>query len=279
MVAPAAGNRKKHPTPTAARSAPYPAGLCVIHPNRRPATTGSHARGTVYAYSSDRRSRGQSQHDVSGIAAFATATKKKALYDSQRNTPRVRRLRRRFKQKIDEEWSARLGHLKFIDESGANLGLTRRFGRARPGQRVREGTPGESGAHYTLVAAVSLQGLEAPALLEGAMDGPAFEVYIEHVLVPTLHRGDIVFMDNLSFHKAPRIRALLESVGARLEYLPPYSPDLNPIELCWSKVKTALRAAKARTFEALVDALTEAFGSVSQQDVAAWFAHCGYVKP
>ncbi len=111
------------------------------------------------------------------------------------------------------------------------------------------------------------------------MDGPAFEVSIERVLVPTLHRGDIVFMDNLSFHKAPHIRALIESVGARLEFLPPYSPDLNPLELGWSKVKTGLRAAKARTFEALVDALTEAFGSVSPQDVAAWFAHCGYVKP
>lgn len=233
----------------------------------------------MWARGQDHRCRGQSQHDVSGIAAFATAAKKKALYDSQRNTPRVRRLRRLFKQKIDEEWSARLGHMKFIDESGANLGLTRRFGRARPGLRVREGTPGDTGTHYTLIAAVSLQGLQAPAVLEGAMDGLAFEVYIERVLVPTLHRGDIVFRDNLSFHKAPRVRALIESVGARLEFLPPYSPDLNPIELCWSKVKTGLRAAKARTFEALGDALAEAFGSVSQQDVAAWFAHCGYVKP
>ncbi len=160
-----------------------------------------------------------------------------------------------------------------------NLGFTRRFGRARPGQRVVEGTPGDSGPHYTLLAAVSVQGIQAPWILEGAMDGVAFKVYVEQVLVPTLRPGDIVLMDNLSFHKAPCIRTLIESVGARLEFLPPYSPDLNPIELCWSKVKTALRTAKARTFEALLEALADAFGSVTPHDTQAWFAHCGYVKP
>jgi transposase len=191
----------------------------------------------------------------------------------------VQRLRRQFRQRLTQEWNAQLAHLKFIDESGANLGFTRRFGRARPGQRVVEGTPGNAGLHYTLIAALSTQGVEAPWLLEGAMDGAAFEVYVEHVLVPTLHPGDIVLMDNLSFHKAPRIRRLIVSVGARLEFLPPYSPDLNPIELCWSKIKTALRAAKARTFEDLLNALDDAFGSISQQDAKDWFAHCGYGKP
>ena len=142
-----------------------------------------------------------------------------------------------------------------------------------------EATPGDAGTHYTLLAAVGLQGLQAPALLTGVMDGSAFEVYIAQVLLPTLRRGDIVLMDNLSSHKSPRIRRLIESVGARLEYLPPYSPDLNPIELCWSKVKTVLRTAKAHTFEALLEALADAFGSVAKQDIAAWFAHCGYVKP
>ena len=169
--------------------------------------------------------------------------------------------------------------MKFIDESGVYLGLTRLFGRARPGQRVVEATPGETGAHYTLLAAVGLQGLQAPALLAGAIDTNAFEVYVAQGLLPTLRRGDIVLMDNLSSHKAPRIRQLIESVGARLEFLPPYSPDWNPIELCWSKIKTVLRTAKAHTFEALRDALDDAFGSVAKQDIAAWFAHCGYVKP
>jgi transposase len=191
----------------------------------------------------------------------------------------VQRLRRQFRQRLTEEWSGQLAHLKFLDESGTHLGFTRRFGRARPGQRVVEGTPGNAGPHYTLLAALSTQGVQAPWLLEGAMDGAAFEVYVERVLVPTLRSGDIVLMDNLSFHKAPRIRTLIESVGARLEFLPPYSPDLNPIELCWSKIKTALRASKARTFEALLDALDDAFGSVTKQDAQAWFAHCGYDNP
>lgn len=191
----------------------------------------------------------------------------------------MQRLRRQFRQRLTEEWSGQLAHLKFLDESGTHLGFTRRFGRARPGQRVVEGTPGNAGPHSTLLAALSTQGVQAPWLLEGAMDGAAFEVYVERVLVPTLRSGDIVLMDNLSFHKAPRIRTLIESVGARLEFLPPYSPDLNPIELCWSKIKTALRASKARTFEALLDALDDAFGSVTKQDAQAWFAHCGYDNP
>lgn len=170
-------------------------------------------------------------------------------------------------------------HLKFLDESGVNLGLTRLFGRAAPGPRVVEATPGDSGAHYTLIAALSWQGIQAPWVLEGSLDGAAFEVYIEQVLVPTLRRGDMVLIDNLSPHKAPRIRQLIEAHGAHLEFLPPYSPDFNPIELCWSKVKTALRAAKARTFESLLEALADAFGSISHCDIEAWFAHCGYVKP
>ena len=191
----------------------------------------------------------------------------------------MRRLGRLFRQRVTAEWSDQLDHLKFIDESGTNLGFTRHFGRARPGQRIVEGTPGNSGPHYTLIAALSTCGVEAPWMLEGAMDGTAFEVYVEQVLVPTLHPGDIVIMDNLSIHKAPRIRTLIESAGARLEFLPPYSPDFNPIELCWSKVKTALRAAKARRFELLLDALNDAMGKVTSQDAKAWFAHCGYGKP
>lgn len=142
-----------------------------------------------------------------------------------------------------------------------------------------EATPGNACPRYTLLAALTTHGVQAPWLLEGAMDGAAFAVYVEHVLVPTLRPGDVVLMDNLSFHKAPRVRRLIESVGARLEFLPPYAPDLNPIELCWSKIKTALRARKARTFSALLDALDEAFGSVTKQDAKAWFAHCGYEKP
>lgn len=225
------------------------------------------------------RCAGQCQHDVSGAKKLGAATKKKSLHDSQRDTTRVRRLRREFQQQRKETWRDFLGHLKFLDESGVNLGLTRRFGRARPGHRVLEGTPGNAGPHFTLLATLSVQSVDAPWLLKGAMDGAAFEVYVAQVLVPSLRPGDIIFMDNLNFHKRPQIRQLIEAVGAHLEFLPPYSPDFNPIELCWSKVKTALRTAKARTFEALLAALADAFASVNPDDIEAWFAHCGYAKP
>ena len=169
--------------------------------------------------------------------------------------------------------------LNFIDDSGVNLGLTRLFGRASSAQRVVEATPGHSGTHYTLIAALSWQGVQASWILQGAMDREAFDVYIEHVLAPSLRRGDIVLRDNLSSHTGPRTRQFIEAKRARLEFLPPYSSDFNPIELCWSKLKLALRAAKARTFESLLEALADAFSSVANADIEAWFAHCGYVKP
>ena len=111
------------------------------------------------------------------------------------------------------------------------------------------------------------------------MDREAFEVYITQVLAPSLRRGDIVLMDNLSAHTGPRTRQFIEATGAQLEFLPPYSSDFNPIELCWSKIKQALRTAKARTFDSLLEALADAFGSVSHADIEAWFAHCRYTNP
>ena len=170
--------------------------------------------------------------------------------------------------------------LRFVDESGVHLGLTRLFGRTTPEKRVVEGTPGFSGPHYTVVADLGLDGVRAPWLLEGAMTGDAFETYVEHVLAPTLKPGEIVLMDNLSAHKGIRVRSAIEARGARLEYLPPYSSDLNPIEKCWSKVKAALRRAKPRSLDELLDVLVDALRSVSRHDVAGWFTHCGYpVKP
>lgn len=167
--------------------------------------------------------------------------------------------------------------LKFLDESGAHLGLTRLFGRAAPGQRVVEATPGYSGPHYTLLATLGWQEVSAPWILEGPIDSVAFEAYVRSQLLPTLRRGDIVVMDNLSAHTGETIRQLIEAQGARLEFLPPYSPDFNPIELCWAKVKTALRAAKARTLEDLLEAVAKALRSISLTDIQNWFAHCGYV--
>jgi transposase len=170
-------------------------------------------------------------------------------------------------------------HLKFIDESGVHLGFTRLYGRATPGKRVVEATPSTSSIHYTMVATLGLSGIEAPCLFEGAMNTNTFETYIEQGLAPTLRPGDWVICDNLPAHKSSPTRSLIEARGARVIFLPPYSPDLNPIELCWSKIKTALRTAKARTFDALIEAMADALCSVSPKDIQAWFTHCGYAIP
>ena len=121
-----------------------------------------------------------------------------------------------------------------------------------------------------------MKSVSTPMILEGAMNRWVFESYVASELAPTLKVGDIVVLDNLSAHRSEKARLLIEARGARLEFLPPYSPDLNPIEKCWSKVKTALRSAKARTFDALLDALCDALRNVTPEDAIAWFAHCGY---
>jgi transposase len=216
---------------------------------------------------------------VPGIEAIELAAQKKSLHDSQRETLRVKALRQDFEMRFVESLGKLVKRLKFIDESGANLGLTRLCGRAAPGQRVVEATPGYSGPHYTLIATLGWQEVSAPWILEGSLDRFAFEAYVRSQLLPTLRRGDIVVMDNLSAHTGHAIRQLIEARGARLEFLPPYSSDFNPIELCWSKVKAALRTAKARTFEALVEVLALALRSVSLTDIQGWFAHCGYALP
>lgn len=162
----------------------------------------------------------------------------------------------------------------YLDETGTHLGLTRLYGRAAPGQRVVEGTPDYSGEHFTLVAALGWNGIQAPLLFEGPMTGLIFESYVIDCLVPTLCGGDIVIMDNLSAHKRPAIQAAIEARGARLEYLPPYSSDFNPIERGWAKVKTVLRAAKARVYADLVDAVGRGLQLITATDAQAWFAHC-----
>jgi transposase len=185
-------------------------------------------------------------------------------------------LRTAFGEHVAADLTVVAPQLYFIDESGTHLGMTRLYGRAAPGERVVEATPGYSGPHYTVIAALSLRGVSAPFVFEGNTNAPTFETYVAALLAPTLRPKDIVIMDNLSAHKHDAIRTLIEACGATVEFLPPYSPDLNPIEKCWSKVKAWLRKAKARTFDDLVDALAAALRAVSKTDAAAWFAHCGY---
>jgi transposase len=169
-----------------------------------------------------------------------------------------------------------LARFKFIDESGVNISMTRLYGRAPKGQRVVGSVPQNWGRNITLLAALSVAGVDAAMIVEGATDTDVFCAYVSQVLSPTLSTGDIVVMDNLSAHKAQKVRELIEERGARLVYLPPYSPDLNPIERCWSKIKTCLRAAKARTSERLDEAIKQAFETITKSDARAWFKHCGY---
>jgi transposase len=166
--------------------------------------------------------------------------------------------------------------LKFIDESGVNLAMTRRYGRAPRGERVVGAVPQHYRANVTMLAALSLQGVEAVMTIDGATDAEVFRAYVEQVLGPTLRPGDIVIMDNLRAHKVTGIRERIDACGAQLIYLPPYSPDLSPIEPCWSKLKTLLRTAQARTRDALDAAIQQAVAAVTPSDARGWFRHCGY---
>lgn len=166
--------------------------------------------------------------------------------------------------------------MKFLDEAGSNLAMTRLYGRGAKGERVIETVPQNYGENITMLATLSVSGIDAPMTINGAVDGIVFKVYVEEVLCPTLELGDIVVMDNLPAHKVAGIRDLIEACGARLIYLPPYSPDLNPIEKCWSKIKTFLRKAKARTRDELEKALREALLLVTEEDAHGWFRSCGY---
>ena len=163
-----------------------------------------------------------------------------------------------------------------MEETSINLTYTRRYGRAAGGQRVNAAVPLHNGPNVTLVAALSTQGVEAVMELDGALNTASFAVYLEQVLGPDLQPGDVVVLDNLPVHKAEGLAQLVEARGARLLYLPPYSPDFTPIELAFSNLKTRLRTAAARTREALRTALDAALTWITAQDAQHWFDHCGY---
>ena len=164
----------------------------------------------------------------------------------------------------------------FIDETGASTKMARLRGRALRGERCRAPIPHGHWMTTTFVGALRLSGMTAPMVLDGPMNGDAFAAYIEQVLAPTLSPGDIVVMDNLPAHKAAAIRAAIEARGAWLRYLPPYSPDFNPIEMAFSKLKAILRKAAARTIDDLWDAIRDALPKFTPQQCANFFAAAGY---
>lgn len=168
-------------------------------------------------------------------------------------------------------------NLVFIDESGVQNNMTRQYGRTIGGSRLREPVPGKTWDTTTLISSIRYDGSVAPMTIDGPIDAEAFKVYVTEILCPTLNNGDIVIMDNLPTHKIPGIVESIEKAGAQLLYLPPYSPDYNPIEKMWSKIKSTLRKIKARSKVELDEAMTVAFKEVTCSDAIGWFKSCGYV--
>ena len=166
--------------------------------------------------------------------------------------------------------------LVVVDESGVTTEMTRRYGRAPRGERVREATPAGHWRTLTLLGAMTSEGMLATMTVESPTDGEVFLAYLDQVLCPQLRPGQVVVMDNLGAHKVSGVRERIETTGAELRYLPPYSPDFNPVEQAWSKTKQPLRSAKARTLEVLEEAVAQALASITTQNASAWFRHCGY---
>jgi transposase len=200
-------------------------------------------------------------------------TRKKTLYAAERDREDVVQARAQYR--TDPLWQ-KPQTLIFFDESGVNLSFTRAHARAPRGHRAVGSVPKNWGDNVTLSGGLSSRGLLAPLMLRGSMNGAIFEAYIEQFVVPELRPGDVVIMDNLAAHKVKHVRPLIEATGARLVYLPPYSPDLSPIELAWSKVKAILRKLAARSYEQLESAVVQALGSIRISDAIGWFHHCGY---
>lgn len=167
----------------------------------------------------------------------------------------------------------------FLDESGVNLGFIRKCARALGGQRAYGETPNRRGKNVSVIGAVSLKGLLTQWSCLGSVDALTFDAFIAQKLVPQLWPGAVVIMDNCRIHKSAEIEALITAAGARLIYLPAYSPDFSPIEHCWSKLKSILRGIGARTYPDLLVALEQAFGEMTIDNFFAWFSHCCYCVP
>ena len=194
--------------------------------------------------------------------------KKKSLHAQERDTEENRKRREEFVETIGK---IDLDRLIFLDESGVSTQMTRLYARSTGGARIHETTPDGRWKILTILGAISTRGMIATMTIEAATDREIFLAYLEEVLCPKLRSGDVVVMDNLSSHKVNGVRQRIEAVGARLLYLPPYSPDLNPIEKAWAKLKQLLRAAKARTKAALDQAIALLLPLLTVEDAKAWF--------
>jgi transposase len=200
--------------------------------------------------------------------AVRVPAQKKSLHAQERDTEENRKRREEFVQTLR---SIPLDKLIFLDESGVSTQMTRLYARCTGGARIHEATPDGRWKILTILGAMSTRGMIATMTIEAATDREIFLAYLDEVLCPKLRPGDVVVMDNLSSHKVQGVRERIEAAGAMLLYLPPYSPDLNPIEKAWAKLKQLLRAAKARTKEALEQAIAELLPLLTADDAKAWF--------
>lgn len=180
------------------------------------------------------------------------------------------------------DWQRRQPDLKgrkiwFLDETGVNLSLARSFGRAFCGQRAHGNVPKNYGQGITVLGAINRDGQMAALEVRGATDELVMLAFIREILAPVLEQGDVVVMDNLTSHKTRRVQEAFAALGVTALYLPPYSPDLNPIEMCWSKFKAILRQMSARSYETLSEAISHALEKITAADARSWIRHCGYV--
>jgi transposase len=197
--------------------------------------------------------------------------KKKTLHADERDRPDVRTKRRSFRRKVKEIEPERL---VFVDETGATTAMTPTYAWAPRGERAYASAPG-AWESVTLTAALALDGVRAPLVFQGSTNAPTFQAYVEDVLVPSLHEGDVVVFDNLSAHLAPAVAEAIEEAGASVLPLPPWSPDYTPIEDLYSKVKEFLRRVAARAKGDLYDAIGEALKQVTPEDIVGWFKEAG----
>lgn len=207
------------------------------------------------------------------LCPAADHAQKKTAHAAEQERPDILRRRQEW---FDDQLDLDPARLVFIDETWASTNMARRYGRALRGQRLRASVPHGHWKTTTFVAGLRLTGLVAPFVLDGPINRDAFEVYVEKVLVPELRLGDVVVMDNLSSHKGPSVRALIEAAGATLLYLPPYSPDFNPIENAFAKLKALLRKAAERTTDGLWAAIGRLIDTFTPSECANYFTAAGY---
>jgi transposase len=200
-------------------------------------------------------------------------SKKKAIVPTERDRASVIAARAAFVEKLR---LVPLHQLVFLDETGSHVAMTRSHGRGPAGARVMGRVPRNRGVVTTVLGAIARRGLTALMTVHGGTSKEVFMTFVREHLVPTLRRGDVVVMDNLGAHHAHGIRAAIEAAGASVVYMPPYSPDLNPIELCWSKLKQLLRSLGARSVKDLWETVQFVGDFITRRDAVGWFRHCGY---